>query len=349
MIRRLVATAAVAALAWTSAPGLVAAAPAPVWHQRGIDMAPRLQWNANYGYCGEVSFISAGMRYGQYTSQWTARALASPGVPQWKASSQLLLGVNDLAAAKAMRLQATRFNSRGQRSTEQYLRWVKSRFLRGDVVIMGVYNNVTTLGESPPGDSEYDHIVPMMGIGSTTSLSTGRDRYYPSDSITISDNGLHNIGPTYPYLFSYRFSDFPRSRATANLPGGAVYSLRDRPANYATAVSGIVDVDRVTIPVRLTSDVNGEGEWNVAVGKQPPAPIPMTLTAHVSIPAADVAYRLYLYDDFADVPAAGFNAAADRAIQMWQIPAGSGPIWRVTIDAMSDQTRIFRAVPITAP
>ena len=105
----------------------------------------------------------------------------------------------------------------------------------------------------------------------------------------------------------------------------------------------------MTIPVRLTSDVNGEGEWNVAVGKQPPAPIPMTLTAHVSIPAGDVAYNLYLYDDFADVPAAGFNAAADRAIQMWQIPAGSGPIWRVTIDAMSDQTRIFRAVPITAP
>jgi len=312
-------------------------------------MAPRLQWNANFGYCGEVSFISAGMRYGQYTSQWTARSLASPGVPQGKASSQLLLGVNDLYAAKAMRLEATRFNSRAQRSTEQYLRWVKSRFLRGDVVIMGVYNNVTTLGETPPGYAEYDHIVPMMGIGSTTSLSTGRDRYFPSDSITISDNGLHNVGPTYPYLYSYRLSDFPKTRQQANLPGGAVYSLRNRPANYATAISGIADVDRVTIPVRLTSDVNGEGEWNVAVGKQPPPPIPMTLTAHVSIPDDAVAYNLYLYDDFADVPMAGFNAAADRAIQSWQIPAGSGPIWKLTINAMSDQTRIFRAVPVSAP
>jgi hypothetical protein len=343
MIRRLACAAVIAALAWTSAPGLAAAAPAPVWHQRGIDMAPRLQWNANAGYCGETSFISAGMRYGQYTSQWTARSLASPGVPQWKSSSQLLLGVNDLSAAKAMRLEATRFNSRDQRSTEQYL-----RFLRGDVVVMGLYNNVTTLGETPPGDNEYDHIVPMMGIGSTTSLSTGRDRYFPSDSITISDNGLHNVGPTYPYLYSYRFSDFPKTRQQANLPGGAVYSLRDRPANYATAISGIVDVDGVTIPVRLTSDVNGEGEWNVAVGKQPPAPIPMTLTAHVSIPDDDVAYNLYLYDDFAEVPTAGFNAAADRAIQSWQIPEGSGPIWKLTIDSMSDQTRIFRAVPVTA-
>jgi hypothetical protein len=69
----------------------------------------------------------------------------------------------------------------------------------------------------------------------------------------------------------------------------------------------------------------------------------------VSIPDDDVAYNLYLYDDFADVPTAGFNAAAHRASQSWQIPAGSGPIWKLTIDAMSDQTRIFRAVPVTAP
>ena len=349
MIRRLACAAVIAALAWTSATGLAAAAPAPVWHQRGIDMAPRLQWNANFGYCGETSFISAGMRFGQYTSQWTARALASPKVPQWKSSSQLRLGVNDLSAAKAMHLEATRFDSNAQRSTEQYLRWVKSRFLQGDVVILGVLNNVTTLGETPPGDSTYDHIVPMMGIGSTTSLRTGRGRYFPSDSITISDNGLYNVGPTYPYLYSYRFSDFPMARQQANRPGGALYSLRDRPANYATAISGIVDVDGVTIPVRLTSDANGEGEWNVTVGKKQPPSFAITLTAHVSIPDEDVAYNLYLYDDFGAIPRSRFNALADRAIQSWQIPAGSGPIWKVTIDAMSDQTRIFRAVPVTAP
>ena len=39
MIRRLVCAAVIAALAWTSAVGFAAAAPAPVWHQRGIDMA----------------------------------------------------------------------------------------------------------------------------------------------------------------------------------------------------------------------------------------------------------------------------------------------------------------------
>jgi len=42
------------------------------------------QWDANYGYCGEVSLISAGLYYGQYISQYDARALASPNVPQIK-------------------------------------------------------------------------------------------------------------------------------------------------------------------------------------------------------------------------------------------------------------------------
>ncbi|MFZ8981718.1 MAG: hypothetical protein ACO21N_07635, partial [Candidatus Nanopelagicales bacterium] len=122
-----------------------------------------------------------------------------------------------------------------------------------------------------------------------------------------------------------------------------------RPANFAVAISGVADRDGTTIPVRLTSNTNGEGEWNVTTGKRPPAPTPITLTAHVSIPDPTVAYNVYLYDDFADVPTADFNARADRAIQTWQIPAGSGPIWKVTIDVMSDQTRAFRAVPVTAP
>ncbi len=44
-----------------------------------LDIPPRYQWNANNGYCGETSFISAGLYYGQYCSQWKARDIASPG------------------------------------------------------------------------------------------------------------------------------------------------------------------------------------------------------------------------------------------------------------------------------
>ena len=47
----------------------------------GTAMPPRIQWNANFGYCGEVSIISAGLYFGQYMSQYDARAIASADAP----------------------------------------------------------------------------------------------------------------------------------------------------------------------------------------------------------------------------------------------------------------------------
>ena len=75
--------AALALSAFSVGPAVAVAPQAPVTrYSYDLGVAPRLQWNSNYGYCGETSFISAGMYFGQYTSQWTARSAASPGVAQ---------------------------------------------------------------------------------------------------------------------------------------------------------------------------------------------------------------------------------------------------------------------------
>lgn len=328
-------------------------AQAPTYYERGTVMTPRFQWNANSGYCGETAFISAGMRFGQYTSQWTARSLASPGIDQTNASSQLLLGENDLLAAGAMRLRATPFDSGNQKTVRQFLQWVKERFLDGDVVIIGVLNNTKILNEWPEdkGDAYYDHIVPVFGIGSGLPLSDLR--YDKSDLITISDNGLRTVGDNVPYLFTYSFASFPRTRAGANAIGGPVYALRHRPENFGTAVKGVIDPDGVTIPVLLTSDVDSEGVQNGEGPDQlmvaPPPGMPITLTAHVTIPDTNKAYRLYLYDGFTNVPTNNFNASAAHAMTNWIIPAGGGSTWSVTITNLSSDTRVFRAVPTEAP
>jgi hypothetical protein len=325
--------------------------PIPTRFAQTIDIAPRRQWNGNDGYCGETSFISAGMYFGQYCSQFTARSIASPGVPQSNEDSQLLLGVNEIAAADRMRLEAVPFYRDTQRAVPEFLSWVKSNFVRGHVVIIGVYNNVRALEESPPGFSTYDHIVPILSFGSNTDLEDGADRSRPSDVITLSDNGLYGpVGepPVYPMLYSYRLRDFPKTRAAANRRNGPVYALRNRPENYGVAITGIVDLDGVTIPVRLTSDRDGEPDI-VNGSDVPPAPVPMTLTATVQIPDQRVAYNLYRYDDFAKVPASAFNASATRAAQSWVIPAQSGATFVVTIATQSDATVILRAVPQSAP
>lgn len=349
VISALAAAAAVMAVPATTQ----AKAPGTTYWERGTVMTPRFQWNANSGYCGETAFISAGMRFGQYTSQWTARSVASPRVDQWKSSAQLLLGVNDLRAAKGMRLEAKQFDNTTQRSVPQFLRWVKGHFLEGRPVIIGVLNNTRILGEWPQdkGQGSYDHIVPVFGIGSGSPLTNLA--YHATDAITISDNGLHNIGRNIPYLYTYEFASFPRTRDQANAIGGPVYALRDRPRNYGTVVTGVLDPQGVTIPVRLTSNVNGEGVQNGSgpnqVMKQQPTGTPMKLTARVSIPDSSQAYVVYLYDHFGKVPTRDFNAQAGRAVKSWTIPAGSGPTWSVTVDALTSDTLVFRAVPVSAP
>lgn len=337
-----------AVLALLTAPLAVAAPPQPVdraSNTASLDIEPRLQWNANYGYCGETSLISAGMHFGQYASQWTVRDLASPGVDQTEQESQLLLGVNDLAAATRMRLSAIAYDSQGQRSTPQFLAWVKSQIVRGWPVIIGVLINSTESDIAGPGDEEYDHIVPVLGVSSASRLSAGDRRYRPTDVLVFSDND----GDVPSSIYRPTFRAFQRSRSSANQAGAPMYSLLNHPRNYGIAITGIQDPEHVTIPVRLTSSLDGEGAQEQERLTAPPTPLPMVLTATVTIPDQAVAYRVYAYDDFDKVPISDFNAAAGNAIASWTIPPGAGPTWTMQIPIMSNQTRAFRAVAVTAP
>lgn len=226
-------------------------------HSRSSPMPVRLQWNANDGYCGETAFIAAGMTFGQYTSQWTARQLANgnPNVDQTQPSSQLLLswpaqGSTWQPAATAMRLNAegfdpTQYEDQSDQYAGVFLSWVKNRFLTGSRVIIGMFNNTGLLEESGSGQPEYDHIVPVMGIGSAQPLVPDDDpgnqqdyqqKYYGTDQLTIGDNGL--FGPFAPSppnwgagntvtnpqgstLYTATFDGVQKSRAQANAEGAA--------------------------------------------------------------------------------------------------------------------------------
>ncbi len=313
---------------------------------------PRQQWNENSGYCGETSFISAGLHFGQYCSQFTARSVASPGANQTDSSSQLLLGANDTAAAQVMRLAATPFPNRGQWSPREFLEWVKRQTLAGEVVIIGVFNNGIILEEwtnRTGGDKSYDHIVPVLEWGSDSPLD--QLRYFPSDVITISDNGLYGpVGtpPEFPFLFPYLLRDFPGNRIQANDPSGPLYMLKDTPKNYGIAISGVLDPGGVTIPVRLTASQNGEPEI-AHKSNVPPVAEPLQLTATVTLPDQSVAYKLYLYDNFVNVPTSDFNGSASLAVESWTIPANSGPTFTVEYEGLTSDTVIFRAVRADAP
>jgi hypothetical protein len=341
----------------------------PAAYSTNQGVAPRSQWNANYGYCGEVSFISAGLRFGQYCSQYTARRMASPSYGQANAESQLLLGATNADsaptgrspssvaafAARRMRLEAVEFPSATQTSSHQFLNWIKDNFLRGRIVIIGVFNNGIALEEwtgRTDGDFEYDHIVPVLQLGSDAPFSEYPDRYRPRDVVTISDNGLYGpFGdpPQYQFLYSYRFPRFLGTRSQANNPGGnPMYLLKNRPANYGIAIAGPLDLDNVTVPVTLTSSRNSEPEMPDG-SEIPPPPEPLTLTATVVVPDASKAWKVYSYTNFADVPVANFNALSNSAAQIWDIPVGAPTTNTYIVNTNTAATIVFRAVPADAP
>jgi hypothetical protein len=317
-----------------------------------LAIPPRLQWNANHGYCGETSFISAGLYFGQYCSQFTARSLASPGVPQSSPNSQLLLGVNDLSAAQALHLAAFAWKPSPASTPADFLVWVETQILAGHPVAIGVFTNEYLFyGNTTPtaGDPNYDHIVPVLGI-SQQPPAANPPTYNPADSLTFSDNGLWAPPPHPPaFLFTYTLDEFPKTRTEANAKSGPIYSLKSNGKNYGIAFTSVADLNHDTIPVRVTTSTDSELPAMKNGDNTPPPPEPITLTVTVSLPDQSAAYNLYCYSSFTSVPDSKFNANARQASAHWLIPAHSGPAFVVKLPILSNQIAAFRAVQTTAP
>jgi hypothetical protein len=313
---------------------------------------PRLQWNANNGYCGEVVFISAGLYYGQYVSQYDARALASNGIPQYKAGAQLLIGVNDTVAATRMHLTYAAWNTKAETSTDAFLTWVKGEVLAGYPVAMGVYTNENAFyGKTNPsaGDPAYDHIVSVTGVASHAPL-TQPPAYHANDAVTFSDNGLwtgtSNGRP--PYLFRYPLGPFQATRKQANAQTAGIYSIASDARNYGIAITGIADGDHETVPVRVAPNRNYESPKMINGSNARPAPMQLVLTVTVSGLEPGRKYNLYRYNAMANVPDSAFNANAPKAFRKWAIVA-SATNYVVTEHIQSSDEVIYRAVPAAAP
>ncbi|WP_448955382.1 hypothetical protein [Labrys neptuniae] len=330
-------------------PGAFAANTSTSYHKANA-IPPRWQWEANYGYCGEVTFISAGLYYGQYVSQYDARAIASRNADQSKEGSQLLLGRNDAHAAAQMHLQTSEWKSSAA-NPQAFLTWVKEKVAAGYPVSMAVYKNARSFGESDnpdAGDPDYDHIVEVTGISSRHPLGAPAV-YHGDDVITFSDNGLYSPGGKPAYVYHFPFGSSPASRREANSKAHPTYSLpRDGP-NYGVAITGIIDRDGQALPIRLTTNVNAEKPVMVEGSNSRPAPRDLTLTVTVSGLEPGVPYNLYRYDSFEAVPNSAFNAGAAKASKTWKLNIKSGSSYSMTEKIKSNQTAVYRAVPETAP
>jgi hypothetical protein len=309
-------------------------------HTHRNDIPPRLQWEAYGGYCGEVSFISAGLYYGQYMSQYEARICAIGNVPQNQ--GELLLGRNAPRAARRMHLQFVSWKAGHQAPPSQFLLWIKRHVLRGWPVIIGVYDNGYKLGTPHIHDNQYDHIVTVVGVHSQHAFSN--HRFFGNDHLTFTDNGLVGTGLKRRYFFTYSFAGFPKSRKQVEGPTGPLYGLPDYGHNFGIAITGVADKDGDTLPVRLKASVNYELPKITSRSTARPTPMPLTLTITVSGLTPGVDYKLYRYDRLTAIPDRRFNANAASAAQSWSIRIASGSTFAFTQEILSDEIAAYRCV-----
>ncbi|MFZ4374103.1 MAG: hypothetical protein ACOYO2_12815, partial [Mycobacterium sp.] len=120
-------------------------------------------------------------------------------------------------------------------------------------------------------------------------------------------------------------------------------------ADYGIAITGIIDLNRDTVPVRLTTSVNAETPTMVDGSNTRPPATPVTLTITVSSLRPGTTYNLYRYSSMANVPDSKFNANAAKAAQKWTITIPSGSTYTMTQTINSNEVAVYRAVPVGAP
>lgn len=318
------------------------------------DIPPRYQWEHNSGYCGEVSMISAGLYYGQYVSQYDARKIICDTIQN---NCQMLLGENDAQLAYSLRLKCDTIVCQ---NSKEYLNWVKKHVLLGHPVIIGVMNNEYILyGKTNPdaGDPEYDHIVPVMGIGSDSLLDN--KEAFENDYILFSDNGLitnDSINPAIPnkktaqYYFPYRLDDFVGSRERANEKNGHAYTLVDLPNkkmndsvyNYAIAILGVYGEEE-TLPVRISTNYNYEAPYIDSQSNIRPKPMPLKLTVSISKLTIGTKYKLFRYDNEENVPTKDFIHSTNYK-ECYEFKISSGTEYTKEFSINSNEKVFFRCV-----
>jgi hypothetical protein len=318
----------------------------------------------------------AGLKYGQYLSQYDVRAIAGKNKNNVQTTTQYLVGVNDQYAAEELRLNAIEYSSKDT-SPENYLSWVKKMTRQGYAVTITVFMNYYQFyGITDPsaGDSEYDHIVSVSQIHSDYD----DDEYHAGDVLTLEDHGLWApivSGPVY--LFNYTFAEFPGTREEANARTGAIYTLpafapSSKLANYGIAHTGPVDTTVTTaststtgtasasvakaaaaptlLPVQVATSVNYEDPSIKKNSNTRPASMPLTLTVTVSGLEEQLSYNLYWYNDEQKVPTSNFNQNSAAAAHTFVVDGtGSGGSHTITASIVSSDKAFFRAVRADAP
>ena len=326
---------------------------------------------------------------GIWISQYENRALASNSTNQRLEESQLLLGVNDYWAAHAHKMTNKLWDYSDLDVTHFFAWIKSQILQNHPVVIgifenSSVFGNtppdpdydhivpVTGWGSNHPlSDPSYyaDDVIYFSDNGHTTHSAhslraEARTPTRPASGLTLRAllvllcvfllQGLYT--PVDPNVSVFECSaivgQFAQSRKNADSKTAAVYSINGAPTsadpNFGIALTGIVDEHNDCMPLRVVTSTNQEQPEIVDGSNTRPAASPLTLTVIVSGLTVGTSYNLYQYNTMSNVPSSQFNANAGNAFAHWTFTA-SGASHQQTVDVMTSDLAVFRAVAASAP
>jgi len=254
-------------------------------------------------------------------SQFDMRSTATPGVKHRREDSQLLIDVNDVATANAIKLTYEKWTGGLAGSYQDFTTWLKTQLRLGRPIVTVLFHR--------GGTQEYDHIVLLKKVSGTDSdIRDSADQFCVDDHYSTA-------------LTCWPSGTWAMSRSAANAGSAPEYSL---PNNYFSAIAfkGIVDDDSSSLRIFLASSVKEEVPiieegWTV-----PPEQFPVTLTGTVSGLVSGDRFVLCLYYRFSYVPTSNFKACNSSA-DVWATFTATGPTYSFTRDIMSQDIRIYRA------
>lgn len=239
-----------------------------------LSVPPRLQYDANGGFCGEVSIQQLALRFGAWVPQAVARGAGG---------GELLLGVNYGAALTALRLKYENFGGAGYSA---FITWAKARLVKG----VGVVSVAFVKGLTDP---DYDHIMPIVGWETATGPAGG----YDGTDVVVLNTG-YDIASVRRTVSGYSCS---RSTATYTInQAGCV----PKATTWGTALTGPAYAN-ATGPATALAFTTPAAE--PGLGK-PGVVFNATLTTTGLV--AGLKYRLYRVTALSRVPSAPTRALA---------------------------------------
>lgn len=311
-----------------------------------LNIPPRRMWGwgaGMNGYCGETSFQSTGIYYGNWWSQEQVRYADG--------NKELLIGVNDEKAAKSLLLQYTvwNYNQKTPQSTT-YLAWLKKNIDAGHPVIAGWYE------KQPKGDEDYDHIMPIIGYEVKKSKVEDEFVYAANSTELEKKKKKKATNPTDTDILhnDLYLQETSTTRAATVFGTRKMCSQQKQPTqpyeyclpqdyNYGIAVLGNVDPNKLTFRTFLTVSIWTEPDWG-AEDKKYETPISFTATATITGLTKGKKYSILRFDKVADLGDSK-NFLTAKWAKRYDFTAEDVTQTYSNLDALkSDGTYFFRTV-----